>query len=487
MYLILLQRKSKKLRSDGAISIYLSLIFSLIVSMFLSAVTAARGAALQVTFECAVESALLSVFGEYNKELLERYDVLFIDMSYLSDSPSPQNLEARLNTYFYDNLHPDEGTVLLSVSDFLDITESNVSLSEYSLATDNFGKAFAKQAVDYMESLVGEDKVKEISDLVSVCDEYEISSDKYEEKRNEILKDVKSYEDEWDKTVIKKDYFSFCDTIPEFEFLIGRNVLELSHETINLGDTLLLREKYKGNNLDKDFDLEPGKNIIFSEYVLYKFGDFLDPIEEDRLQYEAEYVIWGAESDYKNLMAVTCLIYGMRVLEDFISLNMASDKVDEVRIVSELIEVLTGIPETVTTQTLLFIWGCLEAITDIRSLANGEKVKLFKSTNDINVSLYGLVSLAGDQVFEDKDLKSVKNTLPDISLGYKDYLRILMYSIPMPLKVFRTMDLIELNLRKSGEGNEFFRFDACADKVKAVFSIETGFDFRFISEKKYTY
>ena len=49
------------------------------------------------------------------------------------------------------------------------------------------------------------------------------------------------------------------------------------------------------------------------------------------------------------------------------------------------------------------------------------------------------------------------------------------------------MDIIEFNLRDSGTGNEFFRFDVCADKVKAVFSVETGFDFRFYGEKKYSY
>ena len=85
MYLKLLRTKLRK-SHKGEISIYLSLVFTLIISLTLAVITGARGAALQVAYECAVESALLSAFGEYNRELLERYDVFFIDLSYLSNS-----------------------------------------------------------------------------------------------------------------------------------------------------------------------------------------------------------------------------------------------------------------------------------------------------------------------------------------------------------------------------------------------------------------
>jgi hypothetical protein len=66
-------------------------------------------------------------------------------------------------------------------------------------------------------------------------------------------------------------------------------------------------------------------------------------------------------------------------------------------------------------------------------------------------------------------------------------MRLFLYYVPSFVKTYRTMDIIEFNLRDSGTGNEFFRFDVCADKVKAVFSVETGFDFRFYGEKKYSY
>lgn len=77
MFLMKLQRKLRK-SYKGEITVYLCLIMTVIISLILAGVTTARGAVLQVMFECATESALCSVFGEYDRELLEEYDVFFI-------------------------------------------------------------------------------------------------------------------------------------------------------------------------------------------------------------------------------------------------------------------------------------------------------------------------------------------------------------------------------------------------------------------------
>ena len=204
-----LQRRLRKLHSSGEISIYLSLVFTVLISMLLTVITSARGAATQVVFECAIESSLLSAFGEYNKKLLEDYDVLFIDMSYLSKSPDPVRLESRLNSYFEDNLHPESDEKLLFISDFIDIKASNVSLTEYELATDNFGRPFAEQAVSYMKSVIGIPEIKRIENLIAVCDEYEIDTESYENKKEDIISSINNEElGNWQETVIKNEYFA---------------------------------------------------------------------------------------------------------------------------------------------------------------------------------------------------------------------------------------------------------------------------------------
>ena len=72
---------------SGQITIYFTLVFTLILSLFLSAFEAARGSHLKVRMENAVQTAIHSAFGEYHRELFERYGLLFIDTSYMSSVP----------------------------------------------------------------------------------------------------------------------------------------------------------------------------------------------------------------------------------------------------------------------------------------------------------------------------------------------------------------------------------------------------------------
>lgn len=446
---------------------------------------------MQVVFECAIESSLLSAFGEYNKKLLEDYDVLFIDMSYLSEFPDPVRLESRLNAYFEDNLHPENDEKLFFVSDFIDIKASNVSLTSYELATDNFGRPFANQAVSYMKSVIGVADIKRVENLIAVCDEYEIDTESYENKKEEILSSLNNDElGNWQETVVKKDYLALLPANPEMDFIMGDSIFKLSHESINLLDTLMFRKKHKGNDEEIKFEFEPLENIYFTEYILYKLGNYRNQKEDSHLKYEAEYVIWGADTDVANLRMVARLIYAYRAIEDYISLNLASDRVSEAEIAGAAISALTYIPEEVTTQLVLILWAAAEAVTDVRDLFDGKRVPVIKQSDQINVSLGGIINRISSNAIEDKNslpLIGDEMMIPDISIGYTDYLRLIMYSMPMYLKTYRVMDMIEHDIRKSGNGNEYFRFDSCTGKINAVFSAESGFDFRYVSEKRYSY
>ena len=491
MFLKRLQIKLRKLhRMKGEISIYLCLVFTLIISLLLAVITGARGAALQVAFECAVESALLSVFGEYNRELMERYDVFFIDLSYLSNSPDPKNLEMRLNDYFEDNFHPENGTSFLFYTDLTGVEKTNVSLTEYELATDRFGEPFKDQVVEYMSNLVGETEIERMMDLIAVKDSYSLDEERIKDVKNSLLKNFEqSEEDTWEQTNIKERLCTFVLADPDAMILMGNDYWGVSTESISVFDTLLFRSKEHGSGNMKEFEFNPVENIYFNEYVMSKMGNYLNQRDESKLKYEVEYIVFGKGSDLENMQATVNGLFCLRALEDYISLNLATDKVDKVKAVSTVLEGLIEVPEPIITQTILVGWACAEAVTDVRELLDGKRLPVIKTSEQINVSIKGLVNLLAEDVEtgdEEAPIMSEQG-IPNITVGYKDYLRLYLYSLPSFLKVYRTMDMIENDLRKSGTGNEFFRFDVCADKVRAVFSVETGFDFRFTGEKKYSY
>ena len=486
-----LRQRLKKL-TNGEISIYLSLVFTLIISLVLTVISVARGAALQVVYECAVESSLLSVFGQYNRELLDRYDVFFIDLSYLSNSPDPSNLEARLNEYFDDNFHPENGTSFLFYSDILDVEETNVSLTEYELATDRFGEPFARQVTEYMSNLVGVSDVQDMLNLVDIWDAYDLGSNKFDELRDSVSQGVTySEEDTWEQTKIKKDLVAIMYPSYDLVVFFGTDIGHLSQESIAGYDTLLLRSKQQGVGNMTEFDFEPAENVYFSEYVMQKMGNYIDPKDDTKLKYEVEYIICGNDSDVVNVQIFAKYIYAVRGIADYLSLNMATDKVEKVRGVAETLSAIIKVPEEVITQVILLGWAAVEAVTDVQMILKGKKVPLIKSSDQINVSINGLLNafsdtdkLIGDSSGTDE---ITEGEIPSISLGYSDYLRLFLYLTPTIVKTYRTMDMIEADLRISGTGNEYFRFDVCADKIKAIFSVETGFDFRYTTEKKYSF
>lgn len=488
-----LQRKLIRLNNKGEISIYLSLVFTLIISLFLTVISAARGAALQVLFECATESALLSVFGEYNRELLDKYDVFFIDLSYLSNSPDPRNLEVRLNNYFDDNFHPEKDESFLFYSDFLDVSDTNVSLTGYELASDGLGKPFADQAVKYMSNLIGTDFIEEMTDIIAVYDTYDLEPERYEELKEKLNNTFNSlsYDEkkEWEKTVLKKDMITMINDMTSFE--LATRVGNLSFESIPISDTLLFRQKEKGTENTGIVFLSPSENILFDEYIMGNLGHYLNQKEESKLKFEAEYIIVGGSLDDSNLQTYLQRLGTVRILADFISLNMASDKVEKIKPVSEAIAAVLLVPDVAITEAILLAWATVESCVDINDLIRGRKVPLIKRSDEIKVSFDGLAGFLSGFLSDSGESSgpdaSVQDGIPSIELDYNDYLRIFLFFIPAQVKVYRTMDMIEADLRKSGTGNEYFRFDACADRIRAVFSIETGFDFRFTGEKKYSY
>lgn len=494
MCLMRLPIKLKKLHNEGEISVYLCLIFTVLLSLIVSVITAARGAAIQVVFECALESALCSAFGEYNKELLDRYDVFYIDLSYLSNSPDPENLEERIYSYFEDNLHPEEGTNLLFVSDFTDITACNIEVNAYSLATDYLGQSFREQAIAYIKGFVNATDIEGLRKIINVSDEYNLTSADLAERQEEIEMSLsKKDEDTWEQTKVKEELMDLVDFSLSDTALLALDTGKLSTKTINYSDTILFREKEKGIDTKLEISLDPSDDLYFDEYIVAKLGNYLEPKENTALDYEVEYVLVGANSDVANEIMVVPEIFLIRVGADLVSLNLAKDKREKISAVASLISAFIEVPEPIITEIILFIWAQPEAVTDVIDIMKGEKIPLIKRSDEINVSVDGLLPYIASLVdFEamPKEEADTGNILEDINikLGYKDYLRILLYEMPLTIKTYRTMDMIEHDMRMGGSGeNMFFRFDACADSVSVTATIESGFDFRYVTEKNYSY
>ena len=63
----------------GSITTWLSLILLVLLSLITAGLYSARQAAGRVVLASAAEQALFSTFGQYDKDLMDTYGLLFID------------------------------------------------------------------------------------------------------------------------------------------------------------------------------------------------------------------------------------------------------------------------------------------------------------------------------------------------------------------------------------------------------------------------
>lgn len=120
----------------------------------------------------------------------------------------------------------------------------------------------------------------------------------------------------------------------------------------------------------------------------------------------------------------------------------------------------------VTQLLLLAAWAYGEALLDVRSLVNGGKVAFLKSKADWKTKLVDLKNLSqmGKSVAKDAG-----------GLAYREYMHILMIKEKQSGKLYRIMDLLQVNIRENGW--EGFRMDQCicAMKITSDFLAEVLF------------
>ena len=133
------ERSQVKVRESnvekGEITAFLSLIFVLMISFVTAILESASVQAEKNQARLDMDRAVYSVFGEYQKELLEEYGIFAVEGSYETGNFSEKQLIDRMHYYGASGIWPEvEGIQFL---------------------TDQNGQAFREGAVKYMEDLYG--------------------------------------------------------------------------------------------------------------------------------------------------------------------------------------------------------------------------------------------------------------------------------------------------------------------------------------------
>lgn len=473
----------------GHITVYLTLVFTLILSVFLSSFEAVRGNYIKIRAENAVQTAIHSTFAEYHEVLFERYGLLFVDTSYMTEIPDYRKVEERMEYYLGYNLMPEEEQTLLFARDWYDVEDYNVSLTNIRLATDDWGDVMRQQAVDYIGNYVGNEWVEEVQSWLKIVEEYDISQEIFDEYHKEVLSETEEcwkennlLEEEWKiSTGLPSLDFSKTFMEPLFSDLMNYSSTGISTKAFYPAEHASHRWNIQGTGALENDSFDAMEEILFGEYILQKMGNYRNVREDSKLDYQIEYILFGHAQDSMNLYRIQETLFLFRGAINLTMLLSDSETQKTIETISQL-GTLINVPPELLQAAVNICWAAAESFDDVKKLMKGDEVLFLKQPEDFSVGLANVI--IGKPVdftpgSSDGDVLSVK-------LKYEDYLRIFLYTQSPVTKVYRCMDMMEADIRLT-EGNEAFRMDACADAVSMEIGIHSGYGFFYSMERKYSY
>ena len=472
-------------------TVYLALTMGVMRSLCLALIEGVRLNTLQLEAECMSDLCMDSVMAEYHRELFRRYNILALDSSYGSKSLGRGNVEGRLAWYLEENFTRgrSSGTDLGSyvIKDLLRMKLSSVNLREYSLLSDWDGAVFRKEAVKALKDDLGIIALQDTLTWLKTVEEYHLDTYDVEAQKQEADAQIAAYQGR-----------ELEDGNGPLEFdnptLLIENTKKKGIMWLVLGDKSVSAKRFDPSKLIYQRSLdqksnhgtiampaqntlaETGEKLMFDEYLLSYFGNYLKPVEEGALDYEVEYLLAGKNTDADNLHGVLVRLLALREAANATYLFSCKTKYEEVEAFSAVLSALIGVPELKEpfTVTILLGWAFVESIYDLKVLMNFGRVPLMKDDKTWHYGFGGLLEGLWESVLDTEQK----------GLSYEDYLRILLSLANEKEVTGRAMDVVEANLRLTA-GNEDFRMDGCFARISVRVIINSGYGYQLeVAEDK---
>lgn len=462
--------------SDAQLNVFLALILVLVLSLFLALFDSA---AVQCAKSSARDYSLMAVeslFGEYQKDLLEQYEILGIDGGF-GGSFSEEALTEEIDAFLSYHTQQDKDLVPLTKPLDWHLSASQAEITAMRLLTDDGAAALREQASDYMQHKYGIALVEELLDFSAVLPDLsghqqallseqgqnareleELEKEKEESGIEEVPQEEDALED-----VAKLRKLSILQVLLEDP----EDVSKASVAPASLPSCRTLRKGY-GTIAGKKERNGTVDNLLFREYMIQKSTNYTSEKSDGHvLSYELEYIIAGKGSDIENLEGVCTRLLVLREALNFAYLCTDSAKQAQAETMAIATVGYFGIPLliTATKWALLLGWAYIESILDVRTLLKGGKVPLLKTKESWEADLSEIGELIAGGFRIRQDDKS--------GLTYAQTLRIFLYPGNITTQSMRFLDIVEANIRKR-EGGGSFSADGCVVALGLTFTWDTG-------------
>lgn len=467
------------------LTIYLALSLTAMLAVVMALLAGIRKNTIRTEAELALDTAGYSTLAEYDRELLEQYDIFFIDTSYDNGYPAIEHIGVHIKDYVDGNLRNTK---------LIDCGETLIGIQDAEAATDDGGEVFKRQILNYekehlgigtLENLLG--KYAGFGENADREAELERKRKENETRLSEETPPVKTVEKErYNEETEETERYTETEEVPienpaaHINDLRKQGILHLLIEdTSKLSDKEVNTEEYvsnrsgrlQGTGLLPERAEEDGvlskslEKPLLDVYIFQKYGYYGKEKEKGALAYQVEYLIGKKGSDIENLKAAANRLLLLREASNVIYLYGNAAKKAEIAAMAAGVSAVALAPylQPLIETSILFAWAYIESIQDVKLLLAGGKVPIFKSDLDWKTGLASILNFAGESVTKEGTR----------GLDYAQYLSMALFVENEEKLLFAMMDVMEMDIRKTPY-HENFRMDGCVSGFRVAAKFDDG-------------
>ena len=446
------------------ITVFLTFLLSSVFLFICALIESGRLSVFRFEIEAITQEGLISSFAEYERNLLERYDLFYIDSGYRgSSSPGIKSYENHLRDYIEETIDCEETGNL--INPILKKIETN----KYCLASDNSGEVIMNQASQYI---------------------YEYGTVIFYPKAEQNLQIMKSFKhnnfiSEWDSLISESEAMGAVFNNPARivrnmcgdEYYLITEGLNTSYGHTSYVDLPSVRSLEHGNGGVSNISLVgAGRERCFNEYLMKKFGCYTYQRGPGPLTYELEYIAYGNDNDEKNLKDIISYIMSIREGANLSSIHSNAGMMEAASELTWRVMDLYDDPALfeVLREAIIFSWAYAEAAVEVHGLLTGGLCPINDTTEGWIVDINCLMNF-----------KEYMGNTRGTGISYRDYMASIICNEPSIVRRMRMCDLIEMNIRAMG--NQGFKIDGCIEyaMISAYFESKYGYSKYVTRDRSY--
>lgn len=426
------------------------------------------------------ESALESVFANYNSSLWENYHILGADFNQMEEIL--QNCA--------------DGRESTSALNLLSFRTKNCEINNYTRLTDNQGLVFIRCVSTYMKDNLLYETAKEIYNQYDAIKSLLAGTDVDLTNIDDAIKEIQEATENQESVSVgtsgksqnlsAQDVGGILEDVQKWKDygileLVIKDTSEVSDAENDFSNGLLERQLNTGNNSVKE-EVNWMDRILLQQYLLTYLSNYIDTRDGRALSYETEYLLGGKSSDKENLQVVVSKLFAIREAANFLYLISDPTKNQQAEALAMMIGGTTLSPAIIEVIKLglLTAWAFAESVLDVRALLDGKKIPLLKSEDSWTVELENIGNITQEFSFAKES---------SWGLDYESYLGILLLFEEEESLAMHAMNAQEATIR-SLEGTSF-GMDGLLTEASAeiCYSYEPVFPFLRVidAEKRWEY